>query len=407
MGRGSNQQPVYIQGDEVARDANNRLRTAHTFELFDSQFRYEINPNKWNQATVGSGTVTYQSASRTVRFRATTASGDRALIQSRRYFRTLPCKGYHAAWGALLGAGKTNVKQRLGIFENSEGFFFEYDNTTMYVVYRKESTDTRVAQTSWNMDKLDGAGPSKITADWTKAQAFVIEHEGSSIANTRFGLIIDGRTHYVHALRGFNTQTSGYTSLVQLPMRAEIYNSGASASNTDLTVFACTFQVEAAVTPQTFTGAAHRGYRGVAVTTKRPIMSIRPRTSYQGKTPRDAIRPYRVNLMSVTTPIFYELVQIRPGNGTLTGHNFTAANSHSMVLYDINATSQKGGELKQAGFVEANGKNQPPGVAGYQAVIEYLAANASGSTSDILTINASGIGGTATVYASIEWFEAV
>jgi len=136
----------------------------------------------------------------------------------------------------LLGTGKANVVQRAGVFDNTDGLFFAYNGTTVQIVTRKDSVDTAVAQTEWNMDKLDGMGRSAVTLDVTKITAFVIEHGGGSIARIRFGFMVGGRTEYVHELNATNEQTSKYCQTMQKPIRCEIQNTGTSASTTTLTV---------------------------------------------------------------------------------------------------------------------------------------------------------------------------
>jgi hypothetical protein len=92
-GRGSYQLPVIIQGSHLVSDVTERIRTGSVYLMFDSLFRYEIPTEKWNQTLVGSATNTWISP-QNVRMRATTASGDRAIIQSRRYWESHPSKAY-------------------------------------------------------------------------------------------------------------------------------------------------------------------------------------------------------------------------------------------------------------------------------------------------------------------------
>jgi len=69
---------------------------------------------------------------------------------------------------------KTNLRQRVGYYGAANGIFLELENAVLSFVKRSSITgsvvETKVAQANWNVDKLDGTGPSGITLDITKAQ---------------------------------------------------------------------------------------------------------------------------------------------------------------------------------------------------------------------------------------------
>jgi hypothetical protein len=104
---------------------------------------------------------------------ATNGSGIRG---SRKRHKAIPGSShtYHASIN-LLGK-QSNVVKRFGIFTNFNGYFFELSGTNMNVVVRRRLVDgtlveERVEQGSWNVDKLDGNGPSK--ENWSALTATV------------------------------------------------------------------------------------------------------------------------------------------------------------------------------------------------------------------------------------------
>ena len=403
--RGSNKLPMITEGSEQSKTSDARLRISRSFDIFNSKFRYEIEYEHWVTSKIGSGSVTYQSAGRNVRIRATTSTGDRAILQTRRYFTTHTSKPYRLRGSLLFGAGKANVYQRFGLFDNNDGMFFEYAGTTLKVVTRAGGSDTAFAQSDWNMDHLDGTGPSGKILDLTKSQLLGIEHLGQGLSKVRFSINIDGEIIYVHEDSNSNETTSPISSTFDLPIRAEIQNIGAAASTTDLTFGSCDYSTEVESIGNETTHSVHRGQLGVSVTTKRPVLSIKPRLSFQGKTMRKTVKPESLSILSISNPIFYELIIVHTGHGTLSSASFTAAHGDSICMYDIAATGVHGGHVIDSGFVPSGSGPKEYGHIGTDAALAYLSVNACGTTSDIFVINCSGIGGGATVRASITFYD--
>lgn len=185
-------------------------------------------------------------------------------------------------------------KVRIGMFDEQNGFFFEYDGQTLYAV-RRSSTDQisggvsvtngsatvtgtntkfgtelkpgdyisirgmsylilsiisdtslvispeyrgttitsgsvvvtkrsqqRVAQSSWNIDKCDGTGPSGFTLDLTKMQMLYIDYSWYGAGAIRFGFKNQrGEIIYAHRIPNANLRTEAYMRSGNLPSRYE------------------------------------------------------------------------------------------------------------------------------------------------------------------------------------------
>ncbi len=403
-GRGSNRLPMITSGTPWGSTLDGRQKTAQRHNAFNSKFRFEIEEDHWVTSKIGSGSVTYASANRNVLVATTTADGDRAILQTRRYFTVHPNQTVNLFGSMRFGAGLTNVTQRFGLMDNDNGVFWAYIGTTPSIGYRKNGTDaTPVAQGDWNIDKMDGNGPSGETLDFTKLQKLNIEHLGGGVAPVRWGVVINGETVFVHQLNAGNIDIIPSVSAMDLPIRVEVQNEGEASDSTSLTFGACDLSVDGESIPNEKIHAIHHGPLGVS--TKRPVMSIKPRLSYLGKTVRKTIKPKDITILSLTKPSLYEILLFHAGDGTLSAASFTASHDDSLTMYDMSATGAHGGHMIGAGYIASARGARQAGSEGIDSALAYLSVNACGTTSDILVINCSGIGGEADIYTAIEFYD--
>ena len=121
------------------------------------------------------------------------------------------------------------------MFDASDGLFFEDDEGTVKVVCRSNVTgspvNTKVAQTSWNLDVMDGTGKSGVTIDWTKTQIFFFDFEWLGVGRVRLGLVIDGAIYYVHQFLNTNVIDTVYMSTPNLPLTYQIITTGSSPAS--------------------------------------------------------------------------------------------------------------------------------------------------------------------------------
>jgi len=130
-----------------------------------------------------------------------------------------------------MGDGATGITRRVGYFDSFNGIFLQQAGTTVSFVVRTNisgvpSDDATVAQSSWNVDKLDGNGPSGKLLDVTKSQIFYTDFEWLGVGRVRVGFIIDGVYVLCHEIDNANNVVGVYMSTPNLPVRYEISNSG-------------------------------------------------------------------------------------------------------------------------------------------------------------------------------------
>jgi hypothetical protein len=91
--------------------------------------------------------------------------------------------------------------------------------TSSYVIVSK-TQDTKVAQSAWNLDTMDGNGPSGYTLDLSKMQMFFIDYSWYGAGAIRWGLRgADGRVTYVHKIANNNANYEAYMRSGNLPGR--------------------------------------------------------------------------------------------------------------------------------------------------------------------------------------------
>jgi hypothetical protein len=124
-------------------------------------------------SVAGTGTVTNTGGEYLVATGATTAST--AQIE------TIESGRYYPGTSALAGMGirvpdtyTGTASAEWGYFGSTDGFGFGIDATNDYIFYTRASSKTKVYQTSWNVDTLDGTGPSKATLDMSKGNIYQI-----------------------------------------------------------------------------------------------------------------------------------------------------------------------------------------------------------------------------------------
>ena len=97
-----------------------------------------------------------------------------------------------------------------------------YRGATAQFAQIAKTIDDRFPQSEWNLDTMDGSGPSGFTLDLTKMQMFYVDYSWYGAGFVRWGLRgIDGTVTYVHKLINNNTNSEAYMRSGNLPARYE------------------------------------------------------------------------------------------------------------------------------------------------------------------------------------------
>jgi hypothetical protein len=97
-----------------------------------------------------------------------------------------------------------------------------YRGSTSTFVQVSKTIDTKVAQSAFNIDRLDGTGPSGYNIDLTKMQMFYIDYTWYGAGFIRFGVRgPQGNIIYAHKVPNNNVNTEAYMRSGNLPARYE------------------------------------------------------------------------------------------------------------------------------------------------------------------------------------------
>lgn len=404
---GSNTQLIGVDPDWG--DAFGRLRVSDPYTLFEASFTYDTQPLLFEAITAASGTVAHDSDARSVTLTATGASGSAAALQSRSYFPYEKGKSQLIKITFTLGAAVENVRRRVGYYDATNGFFLEQTSAGVSLVRRSSSSgslvDTAIAQADWNIDQLDGTGPSSVTLDVTKAQILVVDGQWLGVGRVRVGFNIDGGTVYVHEFLHANREpVAPYTQTFSLSTRWEIESTDASDGAT-FQAICCEVESEGGVSsPNGLTFSAANGTDISTSTTLAHVLSIRPATEYpasSGLTNRTFTIPGDISVMVASQPCLIEVFH----GSTLTGGTWTRANANSAVEVGVGQTVSALGVPVDKFFAAAGAGNVREALAGSIDSQYPLALSAAGDAPLALTITATSISGSGTARAAIGWKE--
>jgi len=382
-------------------DSFGRLRTSQSLTLFDSFTRYE-DKEKFFDVLSGSATSIADSAS--VELTVPATSGEYAYRESKRVFSYQPGKSLLHMASFTLEAPKTNLRQRVGYFGVDNGIFLELDNDVASFAIRNKGQDTKISQTSWSIDKLDGTGPSGFDIDLTKSQIFFTDIEWLGVGSVRFGFIINGQFVVCHIENHTNNITEPYMVTACLPVRYEIENTGTTSGASTLKAICNTVISEAgySLKGQPRSASLNLGEEKdlTSADTYYPIIAIRLKDTH-----RDGIViPTGVHLHGIAAGgaavVHYRIVK----NATVTGGSWVSVGTNSNVVYNKTATSYTGGTIISNGFIGMT--NQSSGTLELKSedLFKYqLERNFDSCETFLVVAGSSGAGDD--VIAAIDWEE--
>lgn len=344
----------------AAVDAFGRARSALPHTLFDSSYRYQDN-GKFCTSNTASANCNFNANTASMDMTVPVTSGRYVYRETTKVFSYQPGKSLQILNTFVMNAAQTNLRQRVGYFGANNGFFLERsDATTSGVSFVKRSSvtgvavDTPVDQAAWNVDPLDGTGPSLLTLNLDDPQILFIDLEWLGVGSVRMGFVIGGQPIICHRFDTANIDASAKGAYMQtacLPIRYEIENTGTTSSISTLKQICSTVISEGGyelsgkpreigTDPQS-TAQANLAVAG----TYYPVVSIRLNPAY----PDAIVIPKQVALLPVSAANYrYKIIS----GATINGAVWANVTTDSTVQYNTNTTAtMSGGNTLSSGYI--------------------------------------------------------
>lgn len=383
--------------------ATNRVKTSDQQIVFFNTFQYTKDPQIWDEAITGTATSEFGEFDGGVVMRVNGEAGDQVVRQTRTVMQYIPGRQNELIMSVKYETPVTGIRRRAGIFNEQNGMFFEDNGGEYSVVIRRNTAsgveEDRVLREDWNIDKLDGTGPSGIVADAEKIQMLVIEYEWYGAGIVEFKYVIQNNSYPIHRFDHANISDTIYTNTPFLPVRFELTNVTGTAGTYQMQQGSTALRMEGGVGPLGREENVSTPFTGIRTTTAnalRPILSIRLRPDrLQG-----VAIPLQFQAASLdNTALFYQVIR----DTELTGADWNNVAGNSFCEFDYAATAHTGGEVLQTGYISPTNQGE---VFNFPSeTILQLARNNLGTTAQTFTILAATVQGNKNVFASLSWVE--
>ena len=404
----------FLAADGPDKNAFGSIRTSATRLLGEFRNYYgTTGPLEILTKFEGSGSQTVNLAQTNTIINVTSTSGDRALRQTRLYHSYVPGTSQLGMVSFTMNAGKTNLQQMVGMFDDNNGIFLRYNGTAKEIVIRKGGIDSEViAQANWNVDKLNGAGDSGIVLDLTKSQVLVIDYQWLGVGRVRVGFSINGSVYYAHHFNHANNSSGPYMYQPSLPVRWEIKNIGATDSSSNLMCVGYGVYSEGVENETGFDNAISNNTTAVVASTTGVdygILAIRLKNTVNSQAVKAFARLKEWTIMTDET-IRYRVL-ILPSIANISGTpTWNSVSPTSWCEYTTNFTLTGMGsasyvQLYDGYAVGGQANRLSPANAAIDNRSAIIAQNFDSTDSTIVAIVANKMVSNANIYSSMQWIE--
>lgn len=372
-------------------DAFGNLSVTTQSPQIQLQFPYNINSDEVTSTTTGSGTVSH---SQPFCILSTTAAiNSSSSISSKNLLHYFTGQGGIVLFTAIFTTGVANNIQEVGLGDSVNALTFGYNGSTFSINRRTNSSDNYVAQSSWNVDKMDGTGPSGQTLDPTKGNVYKIQYQWLGFGQIQFFIENSnaGTFQLVHKITYSNLNTTTTLLNPSLPLFAKTTN---TSNNTNIVI----------KIPSMF--AAVQGDTGnlgllnsinnskSGVTTELNILTIRNNATFGGISNKKRVIPLFFSSTNTGSPDCTYKFKLNAALGGAPSYTDISTNT-SVVAYDTAGTTVTGGRLLCSFYAQGN-TNAQISLKDLPIIL---------NNSDTLTISATSSGAAIAPSASITWLE--
>ena len=232
-------------------------------------------------------------------------------------------------------------------------------------------TNTIITQDAWNIDKMDGSGPSGMILDPTKGNVYWIKYQYLGFGQITFGVEDSntGKLIPVNAIKYTNSNTVVSLSNPSMPFMMSSVNTGNTQNSIQCASYAAFIEGNPGLSSIIQNYQCSASFSGT-----KPIFSLRvkqvfnlPNTTGNSLVNQATISPLSINVSNNTTmPLIITIIE----NCTLDTATFIEVSNLSVVEYDTTATEIKSQGITRLTICVAAGTNQIVNLTEYNIICE-------------------------------------
>jgi hypothetical protein len=234
-----NDEFVIKDSDQV--DPFGRMRATTPLLIFSSVLETTDQEGyNWHSLTNGTASYTYLPFESSVELSIGTDAGDYVERRTLRNFQYQSSYGMTLYISGVIGTIADGCKSEIGFKDDDNGLFFRYTVSNGLSVVRRYTIDNTgvdedvVTQSNFNLDKLDGTGPSGYNIDLTKTQIFFVDYGWLGVGRIRYGVFVNGKVIFCHEIETANLLSTVYMGVGSLPVAYRVENLTATSSSSEI-----------------------------------------------------------------------------------------------------------------------------------------------------------------------------
>jgi len=408
------QEDMVVRRDNPGIDAFGHLRVSNSEALVSVLGQYDTEPLEMESGATGTGVApAHNTTTRMTRLSVDAGSGT-SFMQSYVYWTYQPGRSQRVELTGRLSTPIAGAVTDFGYFDADNGIFYrQNDGLGVEFVIRSKTSgvvvNRVVPQASWNLDKMDGTGPSGLILDTTKVFILTMDFEFLGMGRVRMGFNIDGTIIYAHQFLHSNLDEVPYMQTATLPIQMLLTGTATPATSEAFFKGALVISEGGLLKERGFTFATPERTITAANGARTHILSVRPKLLFNGITNRESYVTRTLELCLTQAngnPVFWELVAGANFSPNPTWTDINTQFSGTEVSTDGVFLNLTGGVVLKSGYVSAGNQGQNV-VSTHLDLHHPLTLNRAGAHTSIGTLSllVTGIGGTAATRASLNFTE--
>jgi len=414
----TNTNPLIVQQSAMCLDSFQRQRVSEPFTIADYKNIYAIDQN---YAFLGSngGTSNFLKNQAAAILSTSNTSNATAILQSYIYHNYQPGKSTLILNSFNFNGWTSNATKRIGYFDDNDGIYLEQTGSNGALSFNLRSSVSgspvvnSVTQTAWNIDKMNGTGPSGYTLNMSNVQLFFIDFQWLGVGRVRCGFSLNGIYIDCHEFYCANYQSTVYMTSGSLPIRSEIRNIG-PCTGTTLNKCCSTVIGEGGYND---VGIDYSFSSDLATTSGTgansiPVLCIRMAPTFGGYSNHVYAKLINISILATNNNLNYSIIKLNSASN-ITGGTWVNVDTNSAVQYNQSATGLTGSitNILSSGFVAAGGTgpnlyNTVATNVVLSAKKNYIANNIQCTDSQAYAVYITGYNNNQTsCYISLQWQE--